>query len=156
MGIFKIFDNISRWAQENNDVLLDVVRIYLGVGLFAKGLQFVGDREFVAGMLLEGGQLQFLATAAAHFIPLAHIGGGFMLALGLLTRISVLFQLLPVAGAVLYYMRAQGGELLTRGAQDFEFTALVLFLLVLILIHGSGRLSLDHYIRQHQLEDQIG
>ena len=46
MGIFKLFDGIRDWAQEHHDVLLDVVRIYLGVGLFAKGLQFVGDREF--------------------------------------------------------------------------------------------------------------
>ena len=32
--------------------------------------------------------------------------------------------------------------------QEFEFTALVLFLLCLVVLHGAGPISVDHYLRQ--------
>ncbi len=129
------------------DVTFDAVRIYLGVGLFVRGLYFISDRAFLADLLQQAGPMPFLQTFLLHYIPIAHLGGGFLLTLGLLTRISALFQIPILAGAVFVIHLGEG--LFTRG-QNLEFTALVLFLLVLIVIHGGGRLSVDHYLRRRR------
>lgn len=145
-------ERVDEWIGSRRDILLDCLRIWLGVGLVVKGIQFVMDKEFITDLLLQGGELQFGATAIAHYIVLAHIGGGAMLALGLLTRIAVLFQIPPLLGAALLYFKEEG--LVTRG-QNFEFVALVLVVLILLAFHGAGRLSLDHYVREHQLKDEV-
>jgi len=136
--------------EPNRDILFDLMRVYLGIGLFVKGIQFIGDREFLLTVLQQSSALEFkfrpVSTFLAHYIPLAHLGGGALLAAGLMTRISTFFQLPILLGAVSLAYTEEG--LLTHN-QNFEFTALVLFLLVLIFLHGGGRLSVDHYLRTH-------
>jgi uncharacterized membrane protein YphA (DoxX/SURF4 family) len=140
--------SLTRWIEDHRDMAFDLVRIYLGLGLFVKGLQFISDREFLTNELRAAGAIEFkfdfLLTFAAHYIPLAHIGGGLLLAVGLLTRVSALFQLPILVGAVILSFAAEG--LFTHN-QNFQFEALVLFLLLLILVHGAGRLSVDHVLR---------
>ena len=144
----------KQWLQRieaNRDVMFDLMRIYLGLGLFVKGVQFSGDTTFMTEAVREAGASEFLFNAidvfGAHYIVMAHIGGGLLLAAGLMTRISTLFQLPILAGAVYLAYRSEEG-IFSRNL-DFDFTALVLFLLVLILLHGAGRLSVDHYLRTH-------
>jgi uncharacterized membrane protein YphA (DoxX/SURF4 family) len=133
----------TAWAEEHRAIWLDLVRIYLGVGLFVKGLQFTWDAEYISDLMLASGRLQVWHTAIAHYIPIAHMGGGLLLALGFMTRTAVLFQLPILAGAV-FLIHLQEG-LFTRG-QNLEFTALVLFLLLVILANGAGPLSVDQYL----------
>lgn len=138
----------NRWIEERRDMVFDLMRIYLGIGLFVKGLQFISDREFLNAALREPGavtfRFDFVAAFLAHYIPLAHIGGGLLLAAGLMTRVSTLFQLPVLFGAVFFVYGKDG---LFGHNQELQFTALVLFLLILILIHGPGRLSVDHHLR---------
>ena len=136
-------ERMDDWVVENRDVFFDLMRIYLGIGLFVKGIQFTWDDGYISNLMLQAGRLQVLSTAIAHYIPIAHIGGGLLLAMGFMTRTAVLFQLPILAGAVFLIHMQEG--LFTRG-QNLEFTALVLFLLLLILVHGPGRLSVDHYL----------
>ena len=138
---------LRKWIESRRDMVFDLMRIYLGIGLFVKGIQFLGDQEFLRDALQETDRLHFDLSAAflAHYIPLAHIGGGVLLVVGLLTRISTLFQLPVLLGAVFLVYGRDG---LFSHNQDLQFTALVLFLLVLILIHGGGRLSVDNYLRR--------
>lgn len=137
------------WIASQRDLCFDLVRVYLGIGLFVKGLQFVADREFLAELLQRSGEMPFLQTFMLHYIPIAHLGGGALLAAGLLTRISALFQIPILAGAVFLIHIEEG--LFTKG-QNLEFAALVLYLLILLVIHGGGRLSFDHYLRRGQLQ----
>ncbi len=145
-------ESLKQWfgkVEANRDVLFDLMRVYLGIGLFVKGIQFSQDTEFLSTAVQESGASDFLFNAinvfGAHYIVMAHIGGGLLLAAGLMTRISTLFQLPILTGAVyLAYISEEG--LFSRNL-DFDFTALVLFLLILILLHGAGRLSVDHYLR---------
>jgi len=138
------------WArvEPNKDVCFDLMRVYLGIGLFVKGIQFINDQEFLVTVLQQSSKLEFkfrfIETFVAHYVPLAHLGGGLLLAAGLMTRISALFQLPILAGAAFLAFTEVG--ILTH-AQQFEFTTLVLFLRVLILFHGGGRLSVDHYLK---------
>jgi len=123
---------------------VDLVRIFLGVALFVKGVQFYLDPTFVTESLTRGGWFEAVPGVVLYYIVLAHIVGGSLLAIGLLTRISVLVQLPVLLGAAFIVSLPEGPLSYTH---RFEFTALVLFLLLMILLHGGGRLSVDHYLK---------
>lgn len=140
------------WLGEHREIGFDLMRIYLGIGLFIKGLFFIGDTQFLSNLLLQSGRLQAASTAIAHYIPIAHLGGGALIAMGFLTRTAVLFQLPILVGAVFLVHLEEG--LFTKG-QNLEFTLLVLFLLLLLLVHGAGPLSVDAYLRKDAEEGEV-
>jgi uncharacterized membrane protein YphA (DoxX/SURF4 family) len=137
------------WFEAHRDVGFDLMRIYLGIGLFIRGLFFVSDQGYLAELLGRSGQMPFVQTFMLHYIPVAHLGGGLLLALGLLTRVSALFQLPILFGAVFVIHRKEG---LFAHGQNVEFTALVLFLLLLLAVYGSGRLSVDRRLSRRSEE----
>ena len=116
----------------------DLLRMYLGVALFLRGVVFISDADsFMA--LLGSDSGSFLQSAfLVHYVALGHVFGGFMMAAGLLSRVAALVQIPILVGAVAV-SQAQGG--LIAGMQSFEISALTLFLLVLILLYGSGEWS---------------
>jgi uncharacterized membrane protein YphA (DoxX/SURF4 family) len=128
------------WFNERRELALDVVRIYLGLGLLAKGIYFIADDAFISSALLDGGGLELIPAAVSHLIPIVHILGGALLAVGFLTRFAALIQLPILVGAVFVVHLPEG--LFTRG-QTLEFTLLVTFLLCLFAAWGSGSLSID-------------
>ncbi|HXV75128.1 MAG TPA: DoxX family protein [Candidatus Polarisedimenticolaceae bacterium] len=130
-----------RWADSRRHLYFDFVRIYMGVALFVKGLQFVSDRTYLEGVLTE--EMRFVPTALTHYIPAAHLSGGFLLTIGLLTRFAAAIQIPVLFGATFVVYMPQG--FFTYG-QNFEFAALVLFLLVMVFLYGGGRLSADYYL----------
>ncbi|HKQ62206.1 MAG TPA: DoxX family membrane protein [Candidatus Polarisedimenticolaceae bacterium] len=138
-----------RWVEDNRDLMFELVRIYLGIGLFFMGIEFLQDTSRLLDAMSATGErgfrFGFVSTFMAHYIPIAHLGGGLLLAAGLLTRVSAAFQIPILIGAAFVVHRPGG---LFGYSQEFKFAALVLFLLVLILIHGGGRLSVDHYLKQ--------
>ena len=78
------WEALLRWIDERRDMVFDLMRIYLGIGLFVKGIQFIGDREFLLAIMQDSETMQFkfrfLETFLGHYIPLAHLGGGLLLA----------------------------------------------------------------------------
>jgi uncharacterized membrane protein YphA (DoxX/SURF4 family) len=130
------------WAEAHPKVWLDCVRIYLGLGLFIRGVFIITNTraEFILD-LLKRMDLPWLATVALlHYISLAHLVGGLMLTVGLLTRIAAWVQIPILAGAVLVHR----GEGLMSSGQSLEFSALVFFLLVIFALAGTGPLSVDN------------
>jgi uncharacterized membrane protein YphA (DoxX/SURF4 family) len=128
------------------DVLMDLIRIYLGVALFFKGLYFMAHRDYLIQLMNDAGSWWFAPAALAHYIVPAHLVGGLMLALGLLTRVAALAQIPVLLGAVFYVHmpRLMVMNVDPQHRQNLELSALVLFLTILVLLHGSGRFSLDH------------
>lgn len=132
----------SAWLEERRDIWFDLLRIYLGVGLFIRGLVFFfGGGQVVFRLAGDSGNAWFVTAMGAHFVMLAHLCGGVLLAFGLLTRIAALVQVPILVGAVV--LHAADG--LFALGQSLEFSAFVLVTLVIIAIAGPGRLSVDHY-----------
>jgi putative oxidoreductase len=133
------------WAESHRELWLDCVRIYLGLGLFARGLLLVTNappRFFVD--LLQGANEPWLLTGTLlHYIIFAHLIGGLLLTIGLLTRFAAIVQIPVLAGAVFIVHRQDG---LFALGQSLELSALVLFLLVIFAISGAGRLSVDQVV----------
>jgi uncharacterized membrane protein YphA (DoxX/SURF4 family) len=130
--------------QSKKDVCFDLLRIYLGIGLFVKGILFLTDMESLSGLLMKSEKFQPMSFLITHYIPIAHIGGGAMMALGLWTRTAILANIPVLFGAVFFVYFEEG--LFTQN-QGLEFTALVLFLLCVLLIYGPGRWSVDYYLK---------
>jgi putative oxidoreductase len=136
---------LIHWVESRRELWLDCIRIYLGLGLLARGVLLVtnaGTGYFVD--LIQRSSASWLFTGAAlHYVILAHFIGGAMLTVGFLTRIAAAVQIPVLIGAVFFIHRNEG--LATTG-QSLEFSALVLFLLAMIFVSGAGKLSLDHVI----------
>jgi uncharacterized membrane protein YphA (DoxX/SURF4 family) len=131
--------SIFRELEAHRDLVLDALRVYLGTGLFFRGL---------ALLTTEGGLQQLLGATEPGlglagltvYVTAAHLIGGALLAVGLYTRLAALVQLPVLLGAVFLVHWNEG---LLSANQSLEFSALVLFLLVLVCAFGSGRWSLD-------------
>ena len=102
--------------------------------------------------LLEGADnVVFAQGAVSHYVIPVHLVGGLLLAMGLLTRLAALAQMPILIGAVFYLWMPQ--VLFFEQRQNFEFAALVLFLLVLIFVYGGGRFSVDHLLTRKEKSD---
>jgi putative oxidoreductase len=85
-----------------------------------------------------------------HYVILAHFVGGLLLTLGFLTRIAALVQVPILAGAVFFVHRQEG---LLAPTQSLEFSALVLFLLLVFVVSGAGSFSIDHVTFDREVKD---
>jgi uncharacterized membrane protein YphA (DoxX/SURF4 family) len=132
-------------VEANRDLCFDLLRIYLGTGLFVKGILFLTDMTALSDLLMQSGRFQPFTFLLSHYIPVAHIGGGFMMAIGLWTRTAILVNIPVLFGAVFFVYFEKG--LFTQN-QGLEFTALVFFLLIVLLIWGPGRWSVDSYLEK--------
>jgi putative oxidoreductase len=121
---------------------LDVIRIYLGIGLMVRGALFISKPEVLLDFLKRTNSW-FVPLAVSHYVVAAHLCGGILLALGLGTRVAAALQIPPLLGAVLFVHIGEG--LLTAG-QSLEFAALVLAMLAAFTVFGAGPLSLDHWL----------
>jgi uncharacterized membrane protein YphA (DoxX/SURF4 family) len=131
---------LPSWAGEHFAYFLDLVRIYLGIGLVIKGISFL-----TGGAAALSAYQGPLASFAA-MVPYVHIVGGVLLAFGLLTRVAALAQIPFLLGALFMLHLPQVNTL--RGREGVEFSALVLFLLALIFVRGGGPLSIDQRFRR--------
>jgi uncharacterized membrane protein YphA (DoxX/SURF4 family) len=129
---------------------LDVVRIYLGVGLMVRGGLFIGNPDVLIDFLRRTNHW-FIPLAAAQYVVAAHLCGGILLALGLGTRLAAAVQIPPLVGAVLFVHLGEG---LLTGGQSLEFAALVLAMLSVFSVFGAGHLSLDAWITKRNAETQ--
>lgn len=131
------------WIESRRDLWLDLLRIYLGAALLIKGMVFVGNAAALSETMTAS-RIPFGDVGLLHYVVTAHLAGGIMLLFGIATRAADAANIPVLLGAVLFVHRREG--LFAQG-QSLELTLLVLFLLVLFTINGSGRLSVDHYRR---------
>lgn len=97
------------------------------------------------------GTLGHFDTVVAWYFVAAHSVGGASLALGLATRFSAAVNIPVLLGAVIF-VHSSGG--LFSPGQGLEFSLFVLLALILIVWHGSGKVSLDRLLGQSPLETQ--
>jgi uncharacterized membrane protein YphA (DoxX/SURF4 family) len=131
------------WADAHRDYWLDVVRIYLGLGLLARGLLLITNTStgYFVDLMQRAGQPWITSGIMLHYVMVAHFVGGLLLTIGFLTRVAAAVQVPILFGAVFFIHRQDG---LFALGQSLEFSALVLMLLCVFVIAGAGKLSLDY------------
>lgn len=132
-----------------NDTTLAICRLVLGLVFFMHGAQFTlgwfGGYGFTGTMHFFTTQVGIPAFFAALAI-LSQFLGGLGLIVGLLGRIAALGIAITMLVAVLKIHHAFGFFMNWSGTQKgegYEYHLLVLALCLLIIVKGSGALSID-------------
>jgi putative oxidoreductase len=139
-------EKLELTAHKQHSVVMDLLRMALGVIILIKGIYFVQDTDAIL-IMLHNSKIEFMSFMLSHYVAMAHLVGGVMIILGLLTRIAILFQIPILLGAVIFVNSSQGFFSIQS---ELLFSLFVLALLVYFLFYGSGPLSLDEYMKKHR------
>jgi uncharacterized membrane protein YphA (DoxX/SURF4 family) len=139
----KTFESAVKWFDNHSDFALPSIRIFLGSALFIRGLVLI----FNPDSIIQLAGLSEYYWSISYVIAL-HIIGGLLLATGFLTRLAALLQIPVLFGAVFFVHLKQG---LLKVEQSFELSMLVLVLLVIFFMFGSGGLSIDDYLSRKKM-----
>jgi len=138
---------IESWADSHHPRWIDFIRVALGLFILYKGIRFIADTDALM-QIMSNSDLQFFNLALAHYVAFAHLVGGLMIAFGLLTRFAIVFQIPVLIGAV-FFVNISQGFLSVSNNLEFEVSLTVLILLIVFLIYGSGKFSLDYWMKNH-------
>ena len=140
MGTIKTW---NKWANRHSYYPLDLLRIALGVFLFIKGINFMGNTQ----MLLElvkplqsiGGEMMMI-----NYVAPAHFVGGLLIVFGLLTRWAIAAQLPILIGAILINVLGEVNSF------DLIMALITFIVCVFFLFFGSGKHSVDYYLKMQK------
>ncbi len=152
---------LNKIFNTRNEYSLTIARLLLGVVFFAHGAQkmlgWFGGYGYTATMAAFTGRMHipaafaFLAIAAEFF-------GGLGLILGLLGRVAsfgimvnMAVAIATVHGHIGFFMNWAG----TQRGEGFEYHLLALGLGAVILIQGSGALSIDRLLSGRSTSDVV-
>ncbi|NND63716.1 MAG: DoxX family protein [Flavobacteriaceae bacterium] len=140
MGTIK---SLNKWANAHTYYPLDLIRIALGVFLFIKGINFMGNTAALLDMIKP---LQSVTgeMMAIHYVAPAHFVGGILIAFGLLTRWAVIAQLPILIGAVIINF---AGDM---NSTNLILSSVALLLCIFFAFYGSGKHSVDKYLKMQQ------
>jgi uncharacterized membrane protein YphA (DoxX/SURF4 family) len=139
----KFINEAILWLDKNNNLAYALIRAFLGVALFVRGWILISDP---AAMVELAGEDKIYWWFS--YITITHLVGGFLLAIGFFTRLASLLQI-PILFAAVFLIHLKQG-LLSVG-QSLELSVLVLMLLLLYFIFGSGVLSVDDYLKKRKV-----
>jgi len=139
-------NDFTHFVSKHRDWFIDFVRIFLGIVLIVKGVGFLQDMATIMSAANPEFQNEAHAGLAygtlAHFIIFANILGGVFLIIGFLTRIVIPFQF-PIFFLGLFVGPFR--KVYLMGGSPLEYVMIVV-LLILVLLWGDGRLSVDFYL----------
>jgi uncharacterized membrane protein YphA (DoxX/SURF4 family) len=144
MNLSQDMNRMEHWADAHHPAWIDFIRMALGIFIFMKGIMFIQDTQALQN-IMRNSQFQWVSLGIAHYVAFAHLVGGLFIAMGLVTRVAILFQLPILIGAV-FFINPQRG-FYSENAELWS-SIIVLLLLIFFLIWGSGKLSVDHLIRK--------
>lgn len=131
------------WLDSNTNIAYSLIRAFLGVALFVRGVILASDPAAITTLAGEDKIYWWYS-----YITVAHLIGGFSLAVGLLTRLGSLLQIPILFGAVFLVHLKQG--LLSVG-QSLELSVLVFVLLLVHFVFGAGVFSIDSYLKKKRM-----
>lgn len=137
----------TSWLVSNRYIAIEFLRIFLGGLLFIKGYFFIENINEIYGLIEEN--MEYSSFVIAHYVAIAHLVGGLMLLFGLYTRLASIVQLPVLIGAV-FFINSQD-TMLATGSQ-FEYSLVVLVLLLVFMIYGGGKWSVDHQVIRKKKE----
>ena len=135
-----LVQRVEHWGDAHHPQWLDIVRIALGAFLCYKGVEFLynmgGMLSLITNKMAFG---SFSSMLMSNYIAFAHILGGILLIMGVLTRFACLIQIPILLGAIFFINMSPE---MYRPLSALTLSIIVLLLLVLFLIVGNGKLQL--------------
>ena len=131
----KQFNQILESLNSNQNIAYSLIRTFLGIVLFVRGWILFSDPDAIMELVSDNQYHMWFS-----YVTMGHLIGGFFVAIGLFTRLGSLMQIPILIGAVFVVNEKS----LMTGDQSLELAVLVLFLLVICFIFGSGAKSLGN------------
>jgi putative oxidoreductase len=145
-----VITGLERWGNSHRPGFLDLFRFALGAFITYKGLYFITHMQELQ-MTTSGINIYFAGMTLAHYIVFAHILGGPLILFGLFTRIVCLIQLPILIGAV-FMVNAPKGFLSIGQHMELWLSIVVLVGLLIFMVFGAGRYSIDAKRRKEMKE----
>lgn len=139
---------ILSWEQASHDILVLVFRVALGIILTLKGIIFLSNLAFLDSLLQRSVLHRFAESFWTWYIALANPLCGIFIITGLFTRVAIIMQIPVLMGAVLFI---NPGEHPFHLNGEFTLSLIVLCMLFYFLVAGPGEISMDNYLRNHEL-----
>ncbi|HTN00020.1 MAG TPA: DoxX family protein [Pedobacter sp.] len=143
-----VVQKVEHWGDAHHAKWLDVVRIVLGLIIFSKGIALVSDTGYLQDLLFRNSIFAFssvMASVAFHIVAFAHLVGGILITIGLVTRFAVVIQIPILVCAVFFVNVANGFSALNS---ELWLSVIVLCLLVLFWVVGAGPISVDQQLKK--------
>lgn len=142
--------NLLHQLQHKNSLnqpkWLVIPRIILGGMLFIKGITFVGDSSHLESLIENAGLAGSFTPVLAGFIAWTHLLGGLFILTGLATRYMCLLQIPILLGAI-FLVNLPNFTL--NNSSELWMSMLLLVLLIVFVLEGSGKISADEYFRTY-------
>src|SRR4051812_10240315 len=119
-----VVQRIETWGDTHQTKWFALLRIVLGVIIFFKGLYFVQHTDAILQMIANSA-VSIYAVFLAHYVALAHLVGGVLIAIGLITRLAIIFQIPILLGAIIF-VNAQRGFYSIHSELGFSLLVLAL------------------------------
>jgi putative oxidoreductase len=133
---------ISDWTAAHNPKWLAFFRVALGLSLLLKGFAFFNNVLQFHDLIVDSFHIDhFWVDYAIIWI---NIVAGFLIILGVFTRIASLIQIPIVLGAIIFIHAHEG---IFAFQSSLIFSILVLLLLIVFFIEGDGQASFMNYYK---------
>jgi putative oxidoreductase len=139
---------IEKNTSSHQPKWLILFRIILGLILFWKGISFIHDSSRLEAMVQSTGIHMFNTNAQliAFVVPYLNLLCGLFIAVGLFTRWASIIQL-PILIAAVIFVNVKSG--MSFDNYELVLSVIVLILLVVFVVKGSGVLSADEYFHSY-------
>ena len=137
---------LELWGDRHHPRWMDIVRIVLGIFLISKGIQFLQNMSTLMNMMANSLSFDsFVLILLSHYIVFAHLLGGVLITLGLLTRFACLIQLPILIGAIIFVNSSAG---ILNPFSELLVAVVVFLLLIYFLIVGNGPWSFEWFVQR--------
>jgi uncharacterized membrane protein YphA (DoxX/SURF4 family) len=141
-----LLQRLEHWGDAHHPKWLDIIRIALGAFLCFKGIEFMNNSNMLNNLMSRNMSFgSFTLMLIGHYIVFAHLIGGFLLAIGMLTRIAALVQIPILLGAIIFINTSTSTF---TPFSELALSVLVLILLVYFIIAGNGPWSFDWFVER--------
>ena len=138
---------LESWADRHHPKWIDILRVVLGIIFIIKGVALIEHREQVVMMMEKSNIDLFTFSLSSQYVIAFDLAGGLFIAIGLLTRLIVLFQLPIVILSIVFINYHQNLFALNS---ELGYLVLILALVIFFLFYGSGPISVDNYLSKRK------
>ncbi len=133
-----VVQRVEHWGDTHHPQWLDIVRILLGAFLCYKGINFLMNMGQMLDLITNKMSFgSFSTMLMSNYVAFAHILGGILLIMGVLTRFACVIQIPILVGAIIFL-----NTTLYRPFSEILLSIVVLLLLILFLVVGNGPIQL--------------
>lgn len=124
-----------------------ILRVVLGIIITFKGILFLTNMDYL-NTLLQQSTFHISESFWVYYIAVSSLVSGIFIITGLFTKWATLMQIPVLIGAVFFINPGDGGFSLNG---EFILSLFVLGMLCYFFIKGAGEISMEHYLKDHEL-----